>query len=233
MPYPNFRDDDDAVAVIAPSDQGEDILEASQQGDDAIVLASTGTPLPAARPVDLGMQPALSAATTLADPVTPETDVIGAWRSDNYKLGAPPAPLGATRPSAPLVPPVGIGDGGEAVDPMTSGGIRATAPAAGADQPEPPRIEVAEARTETQPLPAGWVVQVGAAPTETGATSLLSDATSRIGGLTGFRPFVERFEKNGQTFFRARFGGFEGRDDATGMCNQLKKAKMSCLAMRS
>jgi D-alanyl-D-alanine carboxypeptidase len=232
MPYPDFRDDADAVAVIAASDEGYDIVEAAQHPDEAVVVAATA-PLPAARPVDLGMQPALSAATALADPVTPEVDVIGAWLSDNYKLGAPPAPLGATRPSAPLVPPVGIGDGGDAIDPMTSGGIGAAAPTLVADQPEPPPVAVAGTRVDTQPLPAGWVVQIGAAPTETGATSLLSDAASRIDDLTGFRPFVERFEKNGQIYFRARFGGFEGRDDATGMCNQLKKAKMSCLAMQS
>ena len=31
----------------------------------------------------------------------------------------------------------------------------------------------------------------------------------------------------------ARFAGFGDRDAATEMCNQLKKAKMSCLAMQS
>ena len=43
----------------------------------------------------------------------------------------------------------------------------------------------------------------------------------------------EFFEKNGQVFYRARFAGFSGRDDATAMCNELKKANMSCLAMQS
>ena len=79
----------------------------------------------------------------------------------------------------------------------------------------------------------GWIVQVGAAPTEQGAKSLISDAATRINGLDAFRPLVERFEKNGQIFFRARFAGFAGRDDATGMCGELKRVKMSCLAMRS
>ena len=45
--------------------------------------------------------------------------------------------------------------------------------------------------------------------------------------------YVERFEKNGQVFYRARLDGFDGREDAAGLCSQLKKAKMSCLAMQS
>ena len=51
--------------------------------------------------------------------------------------------------------------------------------------------------------------------------------------LGSFEPYVERFEKNGQTFYRARFAGFGDRDAATAMCNELKKAKLSCLAMQS
>jgi D-alanyl-D-alanine carboxypeptidase len=34
-------------------------------------------------------------------------------------------------------------------------------------------------------------------------------------------------------FFRARFTGFNDRDAANAMCNELKKIKMSCLAMQS
>ena len=90
---------------------------------------------------------------------------------------------------------------------------------------------------EAAPAPAtpagGWIVQVGAAPTEGGANALISGATSKVGNLGGARSYVERFEKNGQVFFRARFGGFTGREDAADICNQLKKAKMSCLAMQS
>ena len=56
---------------------------------------------------------------------------------------------------------------------------------------------------------------------------------ARSGTLGDFRSYVERFEKNGQVFFRARFVGFGGRDDATAMCNQLKQQNMSCLAMQS
>jgi len=60
-----------------------------------------------------------------------------------------------------------------------------------------------------------------------------TSAAGSVSGLGSFQPHIERFEKNGQTFYRARFVGFGGRADATAMCSELKKAKMSCLAMQS
>ena len=62
---------------------------------------------------------------------------------------------------------------------------------------------------------------------------MISDASSKLSSLGAFRPYVERFEKNGQIFFRARFSGFGDREDAAGICSELKKVKMSCLAMQS
>ncbi|MBN9344972.1 MAG: SPOR domain-containing protein, partial [Devosia sp.] len=128
--------------------------------------------------------------------------------------------------SIPLAfPPVGMGDDGEPVDLMTSGSVQ----------------QVADIPAQAQAMPsallstpvAGWIVQIGAAPSENGANALLGDATGKVGSLTGFSAFVQRFEKDGQTFYRARFGGFSGKDAANDMCKQLKQAKMSCLAMQS
>ena len=230
LPYPSFR----AVALMP--------VEASQQQDDVTVasVAVAAAPMPNARPADLGFDEAVQAARSLAQPAavaatTSEEDrpfdVIGAWLSDTFSLGAAPAPLGQTAPSAPLLPPVGIGDEGEPIDLMTSGSTAVTA-APVENQPAPAPIEVAQVEPE-QPAASGWIVQVGASPTEGGANSLISDASSRVGTLGSFRPYIERFEKNGQVFFRARFSGFGGRDDATSVCNEMKKAKMSCLAMQS
>jgi D-alanyl-D-alanine carboxypeptidase len=156
-------------------------------------------------------------------------DVIGAWLSDTFSLGAAPAPLGQTRPSAPLLPPVGIGEGGQPVDPMFSGSV--------SEQPmlvAEPAGALRPSSAPQQSAPAsGWAVQIGAPPTEEGAASLLSSAAGSVSGARiGFQPHIERFEKNGQVFYRARFTGFGGRDDATAMCSALKKAKMSCLAMQ-
>lgn len=235
-PYPSFR----ATVISMTASLHPEATHAS----DDITVASINAPVPtpAARPADLGFDPAVQAATSLAGPTVASTrgadrplDVIGAWLSDTFSLGAAPAPLGQTAPSAPLLPPVGIGEEGEPIDLMTSGSTSSTPGAAPAAQPIPAAIAVAETApaAEAQPAVSGWVVQIGAAPTETGANSLISDASSRLGALGPFRPYVERFEKNGQTFFRARFSGFGGREDATGVCNELKKVKMSCLAMQS
>ena len=223
MPYPSFR-------LVA--------AEAYQQTDTVTVASvNSAAPVPAARPDDF--DEAIEAANTLAQPVPTKADrpldVIGAWISDTFELGAAPAPLGETKPSAPLLPPVGIGNEGQPLDLMTSKGIGDTAPQVVENQPEPPPL-TPTAVAEAQPQAAavdGWIVQIGASPTEGGANQLIADAAGKVGHLGGFKSYVERFEKNGQIFFRARFAGFTAREDATGMCNELKKVKMSCLAMQS
>ncbi len=227
MPYPKFRMNGGVVAVAATLQP----VDASQLSDN-ITVSSIGAPVPAARPDEL---PAVEAANTLAQPGRGRAlDVIGAWISDTFELGAAPAPLGSTAPSAPLLPPVGIGEEGEPLDLMTSGGIGDVAPVPVTNQPEPAVLAVAAVEeTTAQVITGGWVVQIGAAPTESGANKLITDASGRIDTLATFRSYVERFEKNGQVFFRARFGGFAAREDAASMCSELKKVKMSCLAMQS
>lgn len=237
-PYPSFRLGGGTIAVTAKLQP----VDGAQQADQIIVASiDEAAPLPAARPADLGFDEAVQAANTLATRPTIASiaaqerplDVIGAWLSDTFSLGAAPAPLGQTAPSAPLLPPVGIGEEGQPIDLMTSGGIGDAAPAVVQEQSAPAPLQVAAVAEIPQVANGGWIVQIGAAPTEGGANSLISDASSRVGDLGGFRPYVERFEKNGQVFFRARFAGFGGREDAAGVCNELKKAKMSCLAMQS
>jgi D-alanyl-D-alanine carboxypeptidase len=190
--------------------------------------------------MEIGMVPAVQAAAAMGGAIEPRErplDVIGAWLSDTFSLGAPPAPLGQTQPSAPIVPPVGIGEEGEPIDLMTSGSVAVEAVAM-VEQPAPAVVEAAPevaavAAAPVEPKRSGWVVQIGAAPSETGAQSLLSDAAGTVARFGTFEPYVERLEKNGQIFFRARFAGFGDREAATAMCNELKKAKMSCLAMQS
>jgi D-alanyl-D-alanine carboxypeptidase len=228
-PFPTFRMEEAAAAALQPAPEVATLVD---ETDPEIVTASIiEAPIPAAAPVELelGYQPAVAAIAAMGGP-TPQPvsqrplDVIGAWIEETFELGAEPAPLGQTRPSAPLVPPVGVGDKGEPIDLMTSGSIpEPSVQVAAASQPLPPASSA----------PSGWIVQIGAAPTEVGANELLIEAASTVSALGDFRPFVERFVKNGQTFYRARFGGFGDRDDAADMCSTLKKAKMSCLAMQS
>ncbi|MEQ1902096.1 MAG: SPOR domain-containing protein [Devosia sp.] len=210
MPLPSFRAGIAAEPLAMPEAGIGDI-------DPGLTVASIA-PEPIERPGELGLEPAAEAG---GRPLV--TDVIGAWLTENYSIGAAPAPLGSTRPSAPLLPPVGVGEDGEPIDLMTSGSIPAT--------------EVAEVAPAAQAMPAtlpvGWIVQIGAAPTEAGAQSLLSNAAGLVNSLSAADAYVQRFEKNGQVFYRARFGGFAAQDDANEMCKQLKQVKMSCLAMQS
>jgi D-alanyl-D-alanine carboxypeptidase len=121
------------------------------------------------------------------------------------------------------VPPVGLETEGEPLDLMTSGSVAVAA----VTDVQPQAMPTALAPT------AGWIVQIGAAPSENGATSLLGDAAGKISSLGSYQSFIQRFEKDGQTFYRARFGGFADQNAANDMCKQLKLAKMSCLAMPS
>lgn len=240
MPYPQFRMVRQAPAPVAVAAEAVVVAErplpdpkavAAQLAQPVLVAATDpNVPLPADRPSEMVLQPAVQAASMMAGAPAQDRplDVIGAWLSDTFSLGAAPAPLGQTRPSAPLLPPVGIGEDGKPVDPMFSGSV-GQQPMLVASQPAPAAIV-----TAPQQAPAGgWAVQIGAPPTEEGAASLLTSAAGSVSALGSFQPHIERFEKNGQVFYRARFVGFGGRADATAMCSELKKAKVSCLAMQS
>jgi D-alanyl-D-alanine carboxypeptidase len=211
-PLPGFR-----LAQLVAANGAQPAPTPTQPAPQPQVVTASLAPVPAQMPADLNLQPAVQAANVLAaptqppQPAYPAQDVIGAWLSETYSLGAPPAALGQTAPSAPLVAPVEAG-GDQPIDLMTSGSISVA---------------------DNQPPIGGWVVQIGAAPSEESARGMLADATGKLGTLSDFRPYVERFEKNGQTFFRARFTGFGDRDDATNVCNQLKQQNLSCLAMQS
>jgi D-alanyl-D-alanine carboxypeptidase len=203
-PMPEFR----LAALVAANG-------AQPQAQIAVASAApVGMPTPV--PTDLGLSPAVVAANVLAaptqaEPIYPSQDVIGAWLSETYNLGAPPAALGQTTPSSPLLPPGsvdGAATSSQPVDLMHSGSVADAAPV------------------------SGWVVQIGAGPSEDSARAMLSDAAGKVGGLGDFRSYVEPFEKNGQMFYRARFVGFGDRDAATTMCNQLKDQEMACLAMQ-
>ncbi|WIY54406.1 D-alanyl-D-alanine carboxypeptidase [Devosia sp. YIM 151766] len=184
-----------------------------------VAVAATAPVLPTPVPADLGLAPAVQAANVLAAPTQaqpdyPSQDVIGAWLSETYNLGAPPAALGHTAPSAPLLPPGEVegGTGGQPVDLMHSGSVQTAA--------------------ATTAPPGAWIVQIGAGPSEDSARAMLSDAAGKVGSLGDFRSYVERFEKNGQIFYRARFVGFGDRNAAAAMCDRLKGQDLACLAMQ-
>ncbi len=220
LPTPGFRQPDDQAmptpVAYAPEPVAYPDGNGGSDGQDA---ASDVTARPA-----LAALSAMSASSSRQDGAQP--DVVG-QSLNNMLLGAPPAPLGQTRASAPLIPPVGIGAGNEPIDAGTSGSIKG--------QQVADATLAANSRISTTPAapPGSWVVQIGAAASQDEAGKMLANATGKVSQLNDLRPYVERFDKNGQTFYRARFIGFGGERAASDMCGQLKKARMSCLAMQS
>jgi len=83
----------------------------------------------------------------------------------------------------------------------------------------------------TASLPSGWAVQIASSPSKGEAQAIL-DKTSKQAPklLADASAFTVPFRKDGVTYFRARFGGFESKDAAWKACNGLKKQKISCYA---
>ena len=82
----------------------------------------------------------------------------------------------------------------------------------------------------TQPA-SGWIIQLASLPSETAALDFLSDAQDRAASVVGNKkPFVEVFRKGGATYHRARFAGFDSKEEARSACRAIKKYKFDCLA---
>src|SRR5690606_13209757 len=78
----------------------------------------------------------------------------------------------------------------------------------------------------------GRGVQVGAADSEDGANQMIADATQSYGQLTDLRSYVEPFERNGVTYYRARFAGFADRTQARTTCDALAADSINCLTVQ-
>lgn len=79
----------------------------------------------------------------------------------------------------------------------------------------------------------GWKIQIAAAPDEDGARLMLDRAKSKAGKmLASATPSVEPVAKGSSTMYRARFAGFDNKDQARAVCAYLTKRDVSCLAIR-
>ncbi|TPL51397.1 D-alanyl-D-alanine carboxypeptidase [Mesorhizobium sp. B2-4-6] len=85
---------------------------------------------------------------------------------------------------------------------------------------------------KTSSVPSGWVVQVASSPTKTGAQALLDQTAKQAPGiLADASGFTVAFDKDGTTYYRARFGGFGSKGAAWKACDALKRKKISCYAV--
>lgn len=140
----------------------------------------------------------------------PPAGVMDAWVGETHAL---------------TTGPVVTGEGDTATSAMDAG-----TDASGSDL-EPAASEIAA--LPAAPVGPGWIVQVGAAPSPQGADTMLDAATGAVAQLQELQPYVERFEKGEQVFYRARFAGFEALEEARDMCRRLREAELSCLALLS
>ena len=117
-----------------------------------------------------------------------------------------------------------------------------------ARQPEPakaakivtPPPALAEGDTDDDDRPvmqkpglAGWKIQIGALPSEDQAKAMIAKAKAAAPTLlASASAFTEPVGKGASTLYRARFGGFAGREDARAACEKLMQKELSCLAVQ-
>ena len=78
----------------------------------------------------------------------------------------------------------------------------------------------------------GWVIQIAATPTASGASDMHEKAFNAAGGtLRGKRAFTEQITKGSDTMHRVRFGGFGSKGEAWAACKALKKKRFGCYAL--
>ncbi|SKA33515.1 D-alanyl-D-alanine carboxypeptidase [Consotaella salsifontis] len=125
-------------------------------------------------------------------------------------VGYAPAPKSSGLP----VPPAAI-PGGRDLDPRTTGSVASAAPASADAAPTSP-----------------WVVQIAAVPDRQGAMNMLAEAKRQVGGaLAHAEPFAESTVSRSQVVYRARFAGFQTKDQAWDACSALKKHSYACYAV--
>ncbi|MFE0015791.1 D-alanyl-D-alanine carboxypeptidase [Mesorhizobium sp. NPDC059054] len=78
----------------------------------------------------------------------------------------------------------------------------------------------------------GWAVQIASAPREADAKAQLDKVAKQAGRvLAKASGFTVAFDKDGTTYYRARFG-FETKEAAWKACNALKRKSISCYAVQ-
>ncbi len=85
----------------------------------------------------------------------------------------------------------------------------------------------------TASVPSGWAIQVASSPKQSEAQAFLDKTTKQAPSvLANASGFTAAFEKDGTTYYRARFGGFGSKDAAWKACTALKKKKIECYAVQ-
>jgi cell division septation protein DedD len=162
----------------------------------------------------------------------------------------PPLKTRALSPKIAPVPAAPIGPGAAVTEPIPMAAVVPKAPASAlkrtampsaaalpvlshapeAAAPEAKRLIAAE----RGPTHAGWIVQIGAFDIERDAQQQLSSAHAKAGHvLDNADPFTEVVVKGDKTLYRARFAGFQQKDEAEAVCKQLKLRNIDCITIKN
>jgi D-alanyl-D-alanine carboxypeptidase len=162
----------------------------------------------------------------------PKTAPVAAYAA--APAATPVAPMAAPVASASNIVPKTVAGAPSPVAParMAAAPVMiATAPAAAeANAPESKR----DVAARSAPTHTGWIVQVGAFDVERDAQQRLTIAHAKLGhALDNADPFTEPVMKGDKTFYRARFAGFQQKDEADAVCKQLKRNDIDCMTIRN
>jgi D-alanyl-D-alanine carboxypeptidase len=123
----------------------------------------------------------------------------------------------------------------EAFDVAEEGDAEPAAPAVRETYSEPIPARFADIDPiKTASVPKdGWSIQVASSPSEVEARAFLTRTNRQAGDvLAGAAPYTVTFDKDGVTYYRARFGGFESKNAAWNACKALKRKKIECYAVQ-
>jgi hypothetical protein len=104
--------------------------------------------------------------------------------------------------------------------------------------PHAPEAAVPETKRSSAaqrvPTHRGWVIQIGAFDIERDAQRQLGSARANAGHvLDNADPFTEMVIKGDKTLYRARFAGFQQKDEAEAVCKQLKLQDIDCITIKN
>lgn len=91
-----------------------------------------------------------------------------------------------------------------------------------------------QAEGDTEPMPSSaveagrWVIQVASSPSVKEAQAILARTRSAANALAEASPYTVPFVKDGTTYYRARFSGFDSQAQASSACGALKRKKIAC-----
>jgi SPOR domain len=170
---------------------------------------------------------------------------------------AEPAPIVPPPPKAPAsssdtatVPTAGIAPGVALTEPMPMVDGRPKTPESASKPTAMPFIagtsvlpHASEAAADAKrspagarraPTQAGWIVQIGAFDIEREAQRQLSSAHAKAGPvLDNAHPLTEVVVKGDKTLYRARFAGFQQKEEAEAVCKQLKLQNVDCITIKN